>query len=117
MKRVLDAADGLLLEVSGQRHEVVSFNQGIRIAQDIVVLGRRGERIHDVCYRLGVPRQILVCYPGDAVVYVQVADEPVIVLKLLDVIKACREEEAKTSTSVDVLLSVHITATSRIGCF
>ena len=77
-----------------------------------MLLRRRGQVEHDGGDRLGVASQVLVGDAGNAVVYVEVADQPVVVLKLLDIVETRSKEESCSPPSVDVLLRVHVAAAS-----
>src|SRR5437762_4349258 len=79
-----------------------------------MLLCRRGECKKCPCNRFSVAREVLVSNAWHAVVDVDIADEPIVVLKFLDVIEAPGEKDAESSSASNILLGVHPTSTSGI---
>ena len=93
------------------------FDERVRIAQDVMLLCCRSDAVHNPCHGLMVAFYLLVCDAWNAIVNVQIADHPIIVLQLFHIIESRCEEQSKTAPALHIFFCVHVTAATLIGGF
>src|SRR5579859_478378 len=80
------------------------FYERIGVPEDVVFLTETGEVAEGLADRDGVSVQVAVSNLGNAVVDIQVANDPIVVLKFFDVVETCCKEEPEPPPTLNVLL-------------